>query len=319
MIELLQFLYPQFQCTITYQNVTGLLILAVPEKFNPNSYRIISEEVPERENIPFWYGHSRPPPLYTEPNFNELPAQGLEARNNPHAGRKVDMIYSNATNFNAPFGIIKTDNVKNEESRWWDWSQPTGESYGPGAKIQDKWMTIKESSYRNAFSIAGETGLYAKKNTRYSANPFHIRTVGIVPITDLKPENLESVDQTLVEKVSFEQQYNSRNFTNYPLRGRRHGAFVIEEEKPKVYPPKQFEMTSSAKLERAASMWDLFHPTEGFRGQISSNPYKYRRPLPEIKRTQDYGQVWQGAPYANDYLVDQRCQSPSAIQQVNID
>ncbi|CAF0798612.1 unnamed protein product [Rotaria sordida] len=28
MIELLQFLYPQFQCTITYQNVTGLLILA---------------------------------------------------------------------------------------------------------------------------------------------------------------------------------------------------------------------------------------------------------------------------------------------------
>ncbi|CAF2578547.1 unnamed protein product [Rotaria sp. Silwood2] len=28
MIELLQFLYPQFQCTITFQNVTGLLILA---------------------------------------------------------------------------------------------------------------------------------------------------------------------------------------------------------------------------------------------------------------------------------------------------
>ncbi len=42
----------------------------------------------------------------------------------------------------------------------------------------------------------------------------------LVPITDLKPDDLESVNQTLVEKVSFEQQYNSRNKTNYPLRGR---------------------------------------------------------------------------------------------------
>ncbi|CAF3696318.1 unnamed protein product, partial [Rotaria sordida] len=49
--------------TITYPDIIHKK--AVPEKFNPNSYRIISEEVPERENIPFWYGHSRPPPLYT--------------------------------------------------------------------------------------------------------------------------------------------------------------------------------------------------------------------------------------------------------------
>lgn len=42
----------------------------------------------------------------------------------------------------------------------------------------------------------------------------------LVPITDLKAEDLDTVDQTLVEKVSFEQQYNSRNQTNYPLRGR---------------------------------------------------------------------------------------------------
>ncbi|CAF2583154.1 unnamed protein product [Rotaria sp. Silwood2] len=303
--------------TITYPDITHKK--GVPEKFNPNSYRVISEEVPENDNIPFWYGHSRPPALYTEPNSNQLPAQGSEARNNPHAGRKVDMVYSNATSFNAPFGIVKTDNVKNEESRWWDWSQPAAEPYGPGVKSQDEWTKIKESSYRNAFNSTGETGPYAKKNTRYSANPYHIRTVGIVPITDLKSENLESVNQTLAEKVSFEQQYNSRDATNYPLRGRRHGAFVIEEQKPKVNSPEQFEPTSSAKIERTSSMWDLFHPAENFRGQIPSNPYKYRRPLPEIKRTQDYGQVWQNAPFANDYQVDQRCQPPYAIKQVNID
>jgi len=108
-----------------------------------------------------------------------LPAQALEPRNNPHAARKVDMVYTNAATFNAPFGIVKTDNVKKEESRWWDWSEPKGEVYGPGAKSQDEWRKIQESSYRNAFTVAGVKGSYAKKNTRYSSNPQHIRTVGV--------------------------------------------------------------------------------------------------------------------------------------------
>jgi hypothetical protein len=89
------------------------------------------------------------------------------------------MVYTNAASFNAPFGVVKTDNVKKEESRWWDWSQPKAEPYGPGAKVQDEWAKTRESSYRNAFHMAGEAGPYAKKNTRYSANPHHIRSVGI--------------------------------------------------------------------------------------------------------------------------------------------
>jgi hypothetical protein len=89
------------------------------------------------------------------------------------------MVFNNATSFNAPFGVVKTDNVEREESRWWDWSQPKAEPYGPGAKTHDEWTKTKESSYRNAFNIAGETGPYVKKSTRYSANPYHTRTVGI--------------------------------------------------------------------------------------------------------------------------------------------
>ena len=108
-----------------------------------------------------------------------MPAQILEPRNNPHAARKIDMVHQNATTFNAPIGMLKTDNVIKEESRWWDWSQPKDESYGPRAKSQDEWAKIRESSYRNAFNIARETGPYSRKNTRYSANPHHIRTVGI--------------------------------------------------------------------------------------------------------------------------------------------
>lgn len=89
------------------------------------------------------------------------------------------MVYTNAATFNAPFGIVKTDNVRKEEACWWDWSPPKAESYGPGVKSQDEWKKIQESSYRNAFSIAGERGSYAKKNTRYSANPEPIRTIGV--------------------------------------------------------------------------------------------------------------------------------------------
>jgi len=302
--------------TITYPDITHKK--ADPEKFNPNSYRIVSEEVSEHESVPFWYANSRPPPLYTEPNSDQLPAQALEPRNNPHAARKVDMVYSNAATFNAPFGVVKTDNVRKEESRWWDWSQPQAEPYGPGAKSQDEWTKIKESSYRNAFNIAGEAGPYAKKNTRYSAAPHHVRTIGIVPVTDLKPEDLESINQTLVERVSFEQQYNSRNAKNYPMRGRRHGAFVIDEEKPQIKPPPKLPWTSLTKMERTASMWDLFHPSEDIRGQNPNNPYKFRRPLPQITPKEDYGQVWQTAPYANDFQLDNFSHQRPFIKQVYI-
>lgn len=148
-------------------------------KFSPNSYRILSEEISEHQNVPFWYAHSRPAPLYTEPSPDQLPAQAIEPRNNPHAARKVDMVYTNASTFNEPLGMVKTDNVKKEESRWWDWSPPKAEPYGPGTKTQDEWAKIRESSYRTAYTMAGEAGPYAKKNTRYSAAPHHIRTMGI--------------------------------------------------------------------------------------------------------------------------------------------
>ncbi|CAF0869619.1 unnamed protein product [Adineta steineri] len=303
--------------TITYPDIIHKK--EVPEKFNPNSYRIISEKIPEHENIPFWYGNSHPAPLYTEPNPTQLPAQVSEPRNNPHAARKVDMVYTNASSFNAPFGIIKTDNVKNEEGNWWDWSPPKSETYGPRVKTQDEWKKIQESSYRNAFTTAGEMGSYATKKTRYSSNPLHIRTVGVVPITDLKPENLQKINQQLVEGISYEQQYNSRSDTNYPVRGRRHGAFIIKEQKSEVKPTQQSHFISSGKKEPTSSMWDLLHPKEHVRGQIPQNPYKYRRPLPRIEQAQDYGQAWQSAPYANDYQFDCPISQPPVVKQISFD
>ena len=79
------------------------------------------------------------------------------------------------------------------------------------------------------------------------------------------------------------------------------------------------EFSTSAKIDRAASMWDLFHPQEQLRGKQADNPFKYRRPLPQIQRTEDQDHVWQTAPYANDYQFDPSMSKPSLYKQMNLD
>ncbi len=66
-------------------------------------------------------------------------------------------------------------------------------------------------------------------------------------------------------------------------------------------------------------MWDLLHPSENLRGAKPNNPFKFRRPLPEIKRADDYGQVWQTAPYANDYQLDNFSYQPPVTKQITTD
>ncbi|CAF0859075.1 unnamed protein product, partial [Didymodactylos carnosus] len=237
--------------TITYPDISHKK--QVTTKFSPNSYRVITEEV-SNDSLPPWYTNQKPPPLYTGPN--EIPTQVAEARNNPHAARKVDMVYENVASLNGPYGIIKTDNVSREENRWWDWSQPT-ESYGPRAKVNEDWKKRYESSYRGTFGLSSETGPYTM-NSRHSSNPNNTEAVGIVPVTEMKQKGREQINQKLVEKVSFENQYDSRTDTNYPLRGRRHGAFVVDLLEPK--PLKG--TTAPPNVDGAASAWDLFHPTD---------------------------------------------------------
>ena len=64
-------------------------------------------------------------------------------------------------------------------------------------------------------------------------------------------------------------------------------------------------------------MWDLFHPTDELRGQKTNNPLKFRRPLPQIPRADDYGQVWQAAPFANDFQSDYSLEQASMAKQIS--
>lgn len=61
----------------------------------------------------------------------------------------------------------------------------------------------------------------ADSGTRHGSNPNSSHAVGIVPITDLSNYSKANEQQRVfVDKVSFEQGYDSRNENNYPMRGR---------------------------------------------------------------------------------------------------
>lgn len=99
----------------------------------------------------------------------------------------------------------------------------------------------------------------------------------------------------------------------------RHNGLVNEEAKPSIKPFDRSQANGSAKVERTPSMWDLFHPNDDTRGQVPTNAMKYRRPLPQIKQTEQYGNVWQNAPYASDHQVDQSLYKPSMIKHAYAD
>ena len=63
--------------------------------------------------------------------------------------------------------------------------------------------------------------------SRHSNNPNSAHAVGIAPITDLTSYSKSSDPQRVfVDKVSFEQAYDSRNDSNYPMRGRVISHFI---------------------------------------------------------------------------------------------
>jgi len=64
------------------------------------------------------------------------------------------------------------------------------------------------------------------RQTRHGANTDRRKALGIVPVTHL------TNNDAYLEKVSFTNQYDSRSATNYPMRGRLHGAFVSEPLAP---------------------------------------------------------------------------------------
>ncbi|CAF0945349.1 unnamed protein product [Adineta ricciae] len=290
-----------------------------PERYNSNSYRIFGAQDSEEVTPPSRQNQTRAPaPFYTESDANALQRQGFESRHDHHAARPVNNNQTTGmrTNFD-PNGPMRAAHGERDESRWWDWTHSKSNSSDLVLKQQDERTRGQNGSYQNVFNYGVEDqSQYSRQNSRYSANPKHTRTVGIVPITALKSDDIDSVDPQNVERTPYQQQYVSQTKLDYAKREQQYNAPVSE-------PPKPMERNRtmpSAKIERASSMWDLFHPHNDADDQMSVNPRKYQRPLPAIKRNESHNNIWSDpAAYAYNYRPNRDYNQAAMVDQTNIE
>ena len=190
-----------------------------------------------------------------------VPAQAIEDRNKPHGARAADFLRENARTLNEPVNKVKTRNVDAEnEKRWWEWSTPDEanknwkntnkrsistsnlkEQNGSGNGVAhlfennaggDGYQTTyqKEHGFLTKQSSAS-SGVRSESSSnnggnRHASNPNSQHAIGIVPVTDLTSYSKANEQQRVfVDKVSFEQAYDSRNENNYPMRGRVYNFF----------------------------------------------------------------------------------------------
>lgn len=106
--------------------------------------------------------------------------------------------------------------TKNMQDRWW---KDNTINFPPHVPPVTKNTTIRRD-------FDDKDAWNNPRQTRHGANTDRRRAVGVVPITQLTDNDV------YLEKVSFSNQYDSRSSTNYPMRGRLHGAFVREPLQP---------------------------------------------------------------------------------------
>ena len=84
-------------------------------------------------------------------------------------------------------------------------------------KQDESYQTIyqKELGYLND---ANNESLIAAK--RHNRNPQNNVALGIVPVNDLNGFSKHDESRKFIDKITFEQAYDSRNENNYPIRGR---------------------------------------------------------------------------------------------------
>lgn len=186
------------------------------------------------------------PEIFSHPQV--LPAQGIEDRNRPHGGRTASFLRENMHTLNEPVAVVSGFNrglSKETEKRWWEWNT-NAQDDDPNWKQKKRSgsTTNLSANSRGASSVSGRgdgggfqttyqkehgyltTDFYRKTAgsqsglTRHAMNPNTYQATGIVPITEYKNNGPESQERVFVDKMSFDHNYDSRDASNYPVRGK---------------------------------------------------------------------------------------------------
>ncbi|RNA26547.1 hypothetical protein BpHYR1_053643 [Brachionus plicatilis] len=262
----------------------------VSSKYAPNSYRIFCEDIGnESVQGDSKYSHQAPP-IYTQPAI--VPAQAIEDRNFPHGGRTAGFIRENAYTLNEPVNRISAKNVdKDLEKRWWEWNVPDetdwkqkrrSNSSAPKSDSASEQANLNKSEFQTTYQKDhGYMYHYGKPSSengfakRHSFNPNNAHVVGIVPVNDLNSfTNGNEAQKVYVDKMSFEHGYDSRTENNYPNKGKRQGAFVLDQMEPRRVAGTQ----SRADSNKGVGMWDVMHPSDVPVGVTTPNTSIYKKP-----------------------------------------
>jgi len=231
---------------------------SVASRYQPNSYRIFCEDI-GNQSVPDDKKYStQAPQLYTQPLI--LPAQAIEDRNKPHAGRAADFLRENAHTYNEPVNKVRTRNITNEsEKRWWEWNTP--------AEDDPNWKNKKRSSSSSNFKTTNIIGADSKDREGYQ--------------TTYQKEHGYLKEMTRTESGNS----MSRHSNNPNSAHARHGAFVMEQE----YPKASVGIKSRPDANKGTSVWDAMHPGTDVIGNTPPKTQIYQKPpsgKPEVLQNQ---------------------------------
>ncbi|XP_064603597.1 uncharacterized protein LOC135469011 [Liolophura sinensis] len=220
----------------------------VIDKYNPDTFRVISTEA-EGLHRPLPASSATQLPLYDElqvqkptPYVYDRETQVLPKglpdyrANRPHP-EATDFLRHNVLFLNEPVCSVHTGETQADQGSWW----PSRTSDKP---LEAPSYTVNTTFRQDFRKRKGVT----PAATRHSSNPNKEPSKGAVPVNFLRGADGK---QTLwKEGLSYEHQYNSRLDPSYPIRGKRHGAFVWDKMNPEDSQRFIDHYSSLAKQER---------------------------------------------------------------------
>lgn len=183
----------------------------VNEKYCPNSYRVISYEEEKRDKAPI--GAFKMPSNVNMLGQSSEPKSLFEHRKNRPNPTSVGFLSQDVRLLNEPICHVQTSGTSSEQHSWWPSRANEPNKHQP--------VHTLDTTFRQDYQ---QREAMKKGSARHTANPNKRPALGSVPVNFLREP--DGVQRVWKEKISYEHKYNCRTEPQYPIRAKRHGAFV---------------------------------------------------------------------------------------------
>jgi len=129
------------------------------------------------------------------------------------------------------FSCIGKIYLKPLKENWKNKRRSSSQSSAKPAERGSEFQTTYQKEHGYLKNLVNQNTVVGLRNdnqgaaNRHSYNPNNIQANGIVPVNDLTNGSNDQ-QRVFVDRVSFEQNYNSRNDNNYPIRGNVSSKFI---------------------------------------------------------------------------------------------